>query len=270
MNENIDWLEKTKMVIKQAFPDDKMVANNIDKIIESIKSNKIAWEADEKSKKLGIDFLEEADRDAKSCKVLYSKKIYPHSVYHFQQAVEKAMKGYCLGLGILSIEEVKGHDTPYVLLKGIFEKTGFKEILQSSDLETKSLLDKAWEAKDDQEKRLGIAKMPYEQIIHELNAIGSDKQKIELIRGSLIRLAVTLKINQKTLPLEITTLAVMGSLYRLGAMSFPHEAFTRYPDDEKMVPRDYVPELGIVKAIPKMTDYLVTAIKELGQAFGAF
>lgn len=263
MNSNIDPLEQIKSIIKQAFPDDKILENNINGITEFIKAKKIAWKADEKSRKLSIDFLDEADRDIKSYRILYSKKIYSHAVYHFQQAVEKAMKGYCLGLGILSIEEVKGHDTPYVLLKGLFEKTGMKGMLQSSNVESKSLLDKAWEAKDNREKRLGIARMPFEQIIHELNDIDNDRQKIKLIRGLLIRLSADIKINSETLPLEITTLPAMASLYRLGSMSFPHEAFTRYPDDEKMIPTEYVPELGIVKAIPWMTNYLVTALKEL-------
>ena len=266
MNEKTDWFKKTKIAIKQAFPDDKIIADNIDNIGEFILAKKIAWQADEKAKKLCIDFLEEADRDVKSCKVLYSKKIYSHSVYHFQQAVEKAMKAYCLGLGILKIEEVTGHDTPYVLLKG-FEKTGLMVILKSSDIKTQSFLDKAWEPKSDLEKRLGIAKMPYEQIIHELDAIESDKRQIEQLIRSL--LTGFLKVNKKTPPLEITTLAAMGSLYRLGVMSFPHEAFTRYPDNERMAPRDYTRELGIVKAIPKMTGFLVNAIRDLTQAFRA-
>jgi len=263
MNSNIDPSEQTKTIIKQAFPGDKTLENTIDGIMEFIKAKKIAWKADEKSKKLSIDFLDEADRDIKSYRILYSKKIYSHAVYHFQQAVEKAMKGYCLGLGILSIEEIKGHDTPYVLLEGLFDKTGMKEMLQSSNVEATSLLDKAWKAKDNREKRLGIARMPFEQIIHELNNIDNDRQKIELICDSLIRLAADIEINSETPPLEFTTLPAMASLYRLGAMSFPHEAFTRYPDDEEMIPTKYDPKLGIVKAIPRMTKYLVTALKEL-------
>ncbi|MBA7620514.1 hypothetical protein ES703_27864 [subsurface metagenome] len=263
MDSNIDPLEQTKIIIKQAFPDDKTLENNIDGIMEFIWAGKIAWKAEEKSKKLSIDFLNEADRDIKSYRILYLKKIYPHAIYHFQQAVEKAMKGYCLGLGILSIEEIKGHDIPYVLLKGIFEKTGMKGMLQSSNVESKSLLDKVWEAKDDRAIRLKIARMPFEQIIHELNNIDNDRQKIEQICGSLIRLAVDIKINSETLPLEFTTLPAMASLYRLGSMSFPHEAFTRYPDDEKMIPTKYGPKLGIVKASPMMTNYLIKALKEL-------
>lgn len=262
MNSGIDPLEQLKAIIKQNFPDAKMLGDNIDQIMEFIKAKEIGWNSDAKSRKLSYDFLNEAERDIKSCKVLYSKKIYPHAVYHLQQAVEKAMKGYCLALGMLSIEEVKSHDTPYLLLKGLFEKTGMKEMLQGLSAESKSLLDKAWEAKDNREKRLETARMPFEQIIHELSNIDKDKQRIRQLLDSLISLAATIRPNSP-LPLEIMTLPVLASLYRLGVLSFPHEAFTRYPDDERMIPTDYVRELGVVKAIPKMTKYLTTALKEL-------
>lgn len=267
MNSGIDPLEQVKAIIKQNFPDAKMLGNNIDQIMEFIKAKKIGWNSDVKSRKLSYDFLNEAERDIKSYRVLYSKKIYPHAVYHFQQAVEKAMKGYCLALGILSIEEVKSHDTPYLLLKGLFEKTGMKEMLQSLSAESKSQLDKAWEAQDNWEKRLEIARMPFEQIIHELSNIDKDKQRIRQLLDSLIPLAAATRPNSP-LPLEITTLPVLASLYRLGAVSFPHEAFTRYPDDEKMIPTKYVRELGVVKAIPKMTKYLIIALKELRLELG--
>jgi len=136
-------------------------------------------------------------------------------------------------------------------------------VLQSSSAEVTYFLDKAWEAKDNREKRLGIARMPFEQIVNELNNIDNDRKTVEQLRGLLIQLAVSIKMESETLPLEITTLPVLSTLYRLGTMSFPHEAFTRYPDDEKMIPIEYVRELGIVKALPKMTKYLVIALKEL-------
>lgn len=263
MNSNIDPLEKLKATIKQAFPGDKILGDNIDQIMDFIKTEKIAWNGDARSRQLSYEFLNEAERDIKSYKVLYSKRIYSHAVYHFQQAVEKAMKGYCLALGMLSIREVKSHDTPYVLLKGLLGKTGLKDMLQSLSPDSRSLLDKAWDAQDDLGKRLNIARMPFEQIINELNSIDNDREKTKQIRDSLLPTLVALRVDSQALPLEITTLPVLASLYRLGAMSFPHEAFTRYPDDEKMTPIEYVRELGIVKAIPKMTKYLITALKEL-------
>jgi hypothetical protein len=81
------------------------------------------------------------------------------------------MKGYCLGLGILSIQEIRSHDTPYVLLKGLFEKTGMKSILESSDKDTKDRFDKAWDAIENPEKRLEIARLPFQQIMDNLRDI---------------------------------------------------------------------------------------------------
>jgi len=95
MNSNIDPLEQVKAIINQVFPNDKTLDNNAINVITSfVKGKKLVWQADEKSNKLSFEFLTEAERDIKSCKILYSKKIYSHAAYHFQQAVEKAMKGY--------------------------------------------------------------------------------------------------------------------------------------------------------------------------------
>jgi len=263
MTSNIDPLEQLKATLKHAFPGDKILGDNIDRIMDFVKNKKIAWNGDARSRQLSYDFLNEAERDIKSYKVLYSKKIYPHAVYHFQQAVEKAMKGYCLALGMLSIEEVRSHDTPYVLLKGLLEKTGLRDMLQGLNAESKSLLDKAWEAQHDLEKRLKIARMPIEEINFELNGIDNDREKTKQISDSLLPILLNLRVDSQPLPLEITTLPILASLYRLGAVSFPHEAFTRYPDEEKMTPIEYSRDLGIVKAIPTMTKYLLTALKEL-------
>jgi HEPN domain-containing protein len=262
MSGGIDPLERLKVIIKENFPDARMLGDNIDQIMAFIEARKIGWGGDAKPRKLSHDFLNEAERDVRSCRVLYSIKMYPHAVYHFQQAVEKAMKGYCLAVGMLSLEEVRSHDTPYLLLKGLFEKTGMKEMLKNLGPESKSVLDRAWEAQHNREKRLEIARMRFEQIIHELSELDKDKKRIKQLLDSLTSLAATVRPGSP-LPLEIMTLPVLASLYRLGAISFPHEAFTRYPDDEEMIPTEYVRELGVVKAIPKMTECLIIALKEL-------
>lgn len=261
MSKNIDPLEETKTIIKQAFLGDKTIAH-VDEIMEFIKANRIAWNADKSSRKLSIAFLDEADRDLKSCRALYQKKIYPHAVYHLQQAAEKAMKGYCLGLGILSIQEIRSHDTPYVLLKGLFEKTGMKTLPESLSEDAKDRLGKAWEAIEKPEKGLEIARMPFEQIMDSLDDIDDYKLKSEQIGVLLIQLAANVKGKSESLPSEIATISVMASLYILGSVSFPHEEFTRYPDGQ-MTPTEYAPKLGIVKAIPKMIDYLTPAVKDL-------
>jgi HEPN domain-containing protein len=261
MSKNIDPFEETKTIIKQAFPGDKTIAH-VDEIMEFIRARRITWNADEASRKLSIAFLDEADRDLKSCRALYSKKIYSHAVYHLQQAVEKAMKGYCLGLGILSIQEIRSHDTPYLLLKGLFEKTGMKTLLESLGEDAKDRLGKAWEAIEKPEKRLEIARMPFEQIINSLNDIDDYELKSQQIGVLLNELAANVKDRLGPLPLEITTISVMANLYILGSVSFPHEEFTRYPD-RQMTPTEYVPKLGIVKAISKMIDYLAPAVKDL-------
>ncbi|MDD4984212.1 MAG: HEPN domain-containing protein [Dehalococcoidales bacterium] len=261
MDKNIDPIEETKKIILANLPADKALGS-IDEITKFLKSKRINWAADTATKRLSIAFLDEAERDVKSCRTLHSKKIYSHSVYHLQQAVEKSMKGYCLGLGILSIQEIRSHDTPYVLLKGLFEKTGMKSILESSDKDTKDRFDKAWDAIENPEKRLEIARLPFQQIMDNLRDIDNYQSISKRIGILLSQLAVQVKGKSEPLPPEISTLSIMASLYILGTASFPHEEFTRYPD-RQMTPVDYVCDLGIVKAVTKMTDYLTRSIKEL-------
>lgn len=262
MNKNIDPFEEIDKIMRQAFPNDKTIMAHADKIIEYFKGHPIAWNVNEESRKLSIAFLDEADRDIKSCRVLHSKMIYSHAVYHLQQAVEKAMKGYCLGLGILSLQDIRGHDTPYVLLKGLLEKTGMKKLLESISEDAKDRLDKAWEAIEKPEKRLEIARMPFEQIVVALNDIHDYKLKSEQIIAQLIQLVANVKGKSESPSLEIATISVMVCLFILGSVSFPHEEFTRYPD-RQMTPTEYVPELGIVKAIPVMIDYLAPEVIDL-------
>jgi len=103
--------------IKQSFPDKKELVENLPGMLELAK--RVRLTEDRAARKLGLDFLYEAERDVKSCKVLYSKKLYPHATYHFQQAVEKATKGYMLGLGFYEIRELRelmSHFTPQLFL----------------------------------------------------------------------------------------------------------------------------------------------------------
>lgn len=261
MSKDIDPLEETKTLIRQAFSGDKAMAH-VDDIANFVKANYIVWNADESSKKLGIAFLDEADRDLKSCRALYQKKIYPHAVYHLQQSAEKAMKGYCLGLGILSIEEMRSHYTPYVLLKGLFEKTGMRTLLESLSEDAKDRLDRAWEAIYKPEKRLAIAKITFQEIIGHLHDIDKNEPAINELSDKLGQLLAGITPTEDPPPLFLQTLSILGRIHILGSISFPHEEFTRYPDRE-MTPPEYASDLGVVKGIPHMIRYLAPAISDL-------
>ena len=123
--------------IKQSFPDEKELLNNLLSMFELI--SKVRLTEDLAVHKLGFDFLAEAERDIASCNALYSKKLYPHAVYHFQQAVEKAAKGYLLGFNLLSVQELRTHDTPELFLDALFEKTGVESWLHRKSARTDDL-----------------------------------------------------------------------------------------------------------------------------------
>jgi len=65
-----------------------------------------------KTKKLATSFGEIALRDAEASRQLFGLRMYPESVYHFQQAVEKASKAYGLLAGVV-------HSTSYDLAKQV-------------------------------------------------------------------------------------------------------------------------------------------------------
>jgi HEPN domain-containing protein len=259
--DKIEPMEEIKNTLKQMFPG---IEAHIDRIAEFFKTNRIAFNADETSRKLGIAFLHEADRDITSCRALYSKKIYAHAVYHLQQAVEKAMKGYCIGLGMLSIGEVKAikHDTPYVLLEALFEKTGLRKLLEISSQDIKTQFDRANQSRKDPQERLKIARMPFDEIVNTLILIDLYGLLNGAMHLQMSQLAANVKAKSASPPPQTTALSIAISLYLLGTVSFPHEQFARYPG-EAMTPPEYVPELGVVKATDKILDYLLPAITDL-------
>lgn len=247
--------------IKEKFSDSKELVDNVNSIAQLIKGTGLTTDSD--ARKLAIDFLPEAERDIQSCKVLYSKRIYPHAVYHLQQAVEKAAKGYMLGFGFLNKAEIKTHDTPELFLKAVFEKTGIKawaERLDDKDLKT--LIDNAEQAIHDDDKRQEIALISPEAVCISLSKIDSYQNIGKQICQDLSEeVSSILGKNLPPSPL-LQSISAMATLFILATISFPHEAYTRYPD-RSVTPSDYVPSLGIVHEIPRMTKYLTKGVQDL-------
>ncbi|MCL0036427.1 HEPN domain-containing protein [Dehalococcoidia bacterium] len=103
---------------------------------------------DTATQRLSLCFLVEAERDIASCNALYSKKLYPHAVYHLQQAVEKATKGYMLGFNWLSAQELRkiGHDTPKLILDALFKETGIESwFKQGGDEVLETIINDMWQ-----------------------------------------------------------------------------------------------------------------------------
>lgn len=259
---NAVWGEIAPIMInnvRRSFPDDKELLDNLPGMFQFISKVRLTQET--AAQKLGFDFLVEAERDIASCRVLYARKLYPHSVYHFQQAVEKATKGYMLGFNFLSIQELKTHDTPELFLDALFEKTGIeswaKHLIDKS-LETK--LGKAREAISRPDKRQEIARTPYDTITADLSLIPAFTKKGKPIIESLFKqLSSIVGVEPPPILQAMTALVV---LFILAVVSFPHVEYTRYPDKE-IVPSDYEASFGIVRTIPRMIKCLEPEIRRL-------
>ena len=251
-------------IFSENFPNSKDVLDNLPGIMESVK--KVRLTDDRASRKLGLDFLDEAERDIQSCRALYSKKIYPHAAYHFQQAVEKATKAYVLGFGFLSRQEIKTHDTPKLFLRALFEKTGIKSLAdQLGDEHFRTLIGNAYAAIDDDEQRQAIARTSYENIRTHLTQINGYRVVAERVSGSFVQETSTIiGAELPPLPPLFQAMSAMVTLFVLAAISFPHVEYTRYPDRE-ITPPEYKISLGIVRAIPKMTKLLQAEIQQMSK-----
>jgi len=261
---NTVWSQIAPIIIdkiKQSFPDDKELLNNLLGIFELV--SKVRLTEDVAVQKLGFDFLVEAERDAASCKALYSKKLYPHAVYHFQQAVEKATKGYMLGFNLLSIQELRTHDTPELFMDALFEKTGIEswaKQLGDKGLETK--ISNARQAMSRPDKRQEIARTMYDNIMADLSLIPAHVNKGKAMSESLIEQVSPIVGMEFPPPPIFQAMSALVVLFILAAISFPHVEYTRYPDKE-IVPSDYEASLGIVRAIPRMIKCLKPEIQRL-------
>ena len=104
-----------KEILAKKLPIDAQMSNAISLLVDKLVEK--GWsDPDPETSSLGIQFLDEAMRDTESCRLLYSKKAYAHAIYHLQQSVEKAVKGYVLIEGFYHATcMVRGHAPPIAL-----------------------------------------------------------------------------------------------------------------------------------------------------------
>jgi len=246
--------------LKQIFPDEE--ERNFATIIELVKGVQLS--ADDATRELALNFLCEAERDLKSCKALRCKKIYPYAVYHLQQAVEKATKGYVLGFGLLGEKDIRAisHDTPMLFLKALVDKTGLRSWAnQPGNQGLKQRIDNAYQAVNEEAKRQEIVRTSRPSIKKQLSEIDRYRS-ISRQLCQYLRAKVT-PIVGVDLPLQsLQFMLTLPTLFILGVISFPHEEYTRYPD-RGITPSDYIASLGIVQSIPDMMKYLSREIREL-------
>jgi HEPN domain-containing protein len=250
--------------IKDRFPDNPELVDNFVGMFQIIQ--RIQLHDDRPSRELGLSFLTEAQRDLKVCEILHKKRMYPPAVYHLQQAVEKATKGYLLGLGFYRASEMKelfGHLTPQLFIKALFDKTGITSWAERLTDETiKGKISRAKETISEEEKRIAIAQVGHAEIERLLANI---KRYYDMSR--ILTTHVTMEIRKSVapefpIPFLWESVRPLICLLSLAIITFPHEAYTRYPDG-KMTPSDYNRDLGIVSTTKKIAKLLRSEIDEL-------
>lgn len=273
---------KAKEVLNKAIPPDKQLTDtqivNLEPIVELYTA--AISEASDKEKQLerislAEEFLKAGQTDISASFLLHQNGDYPNAVYHLQQAVEKITKAYGLAFAMINREDLYkgdkkkliGHVTPKVFL-GLFDKKiGVAAVELPKVLNLNMKTDLTDLKKLIKEKPLELANLNYEAIhtLVELNTklrVALDTPEIRGGCKNAVEVAGTLLIEDQQIQKNIEklkknsyvivelTLALM-SMYLWAMVTFPHFAYTRYPNDEMPI-KKYDSELGIVRALPEV------------------
>jgi len=215
-------------------------------------------------------YLSAGKPDIKAGMILYEAGEFALSVYHSQQAAEKAMKAFCLGLGALTFEQVSGtHRTPQLILTTIEQWPGSEMSTILSGIANKdyrrSVKAAAKLVNSDRRGQEQLAKLPLRSDKRELNIEVLFKLSDQLMAGNVFleqKEEEVKKVLAKCLPEHIDSIMnyslikygqTAGQCYTLGALTFTHESCTRYPGSW-LEPHDYTAQLGIVQAVPELMD----------------
>jgi len=255
-------------IFKHAFPNNTEIIDNWAIISEQLIKVKLVH--DSNTHKLGLDFLTEANRDIKSCETLNRKKLYPHATYHLQQAVEKLAKGYVLLEGFIKAQELREittHQSPQVFIEAFIKKVGMKAVAEKlSDRTLITKINNAESTISAEGKRIEIAMASYSDILKQLSAIDPyhemANQIDKVILGAMHNTNLDTLFTPSIIQTISKTIPSIATIFTLATITFPHEAYTRYPD-RKITPEDYTGNLGIVRAIPAILKYTKAEIKTL-------
>lgn len=229
------------------------------------------------------EFILIAEQDMKDAQLLYENKSFASSIYHLQQSVEKATKACGFSVFFLNKNDLKKvqHTTPkvfmsllnkYIILfieltksfnpnstnknlkeiEEIFYKTfnkGIKkDIAKFDENKIKTVLELSDVFKKSEKKISDFLKETIKEFIKE-SKDDEYKEKLKFFKSMI-------------LPKIIPYTYEFVNLYLLSIITYPHESYTRYPDQD-MTPKDYTSDLGIVVMFNEITNILNSSIKAL-------
>jgi HEPN domain-containing protein len=233
---------------------------------------------------LATGFLNCAKDDVEATKLLYEKRLFSLSVYHLQQAVEKTTKACALLLSIVSKEELIEikHKSPLTFIKFLKKSWAIKyiDLIKMLNPEIKTNVDDV--EKIINEKQDELARMSKTVIRSFLTSI--EKIRVILQTQMYPRIVIFLAFFDLLKPLlrertenfkksfdEIFRSGMVTSfisLYLLSVITYPHYAFTRYPDGG-IKPSDYYSgRLEIVECVNDILSEVEICINALEQDYG--
>lgn len=247
------------------------------------------------------EYLQHAEIDYKSAKLLYDNKIYPSMAFHIQQSVEKLAKAYALYLGVIKRNELRprrnrsgiGHESPvaFILIlkkKGAIDlillvfailglKRGTYESIKKDIEDFERFLEKRKELAKISKVEIQSLVLKGEEIVNKLRKIDPRKVRAE-IRS--VRLSFNADARRMGLPIDGTTqelfsipsnlnvikgifemLILFVKLYILAIITFPHSFYPRYPYEELPL-ADYKEGLGIVDYAGELLNTIEETIKK--------
>ena len=252
-----DYLPKSQKISKEKGI---MLVHEAKKLFFNLKNTKLL----EKDIILAKDFFCEGKKDLIRSKRSYSEQDFSDSIYHLQQATEKIMKSYGLAQGIFSKKDLRdiNHQTPKAFIKMVQEEKiqiylqSLKRMHPNLNIDM-SGLKKVVETKDKE-----LALLTIEQINVLLNLSKKiekalDKTNLDKTLKNILPDLAKAQGKKVTYPSFsiIKSSTIFIKMYLIAAITYPHEAFTRYPD-RGIKPSQYIEDLGIVKAAPQIFEIL--------------
>jgi len=211
--------------------------------------------------------------DLLASEILWDRKIYPLAVYLLQQSIEKITKGYFLGIGFITIEELYplkttkkqetiGHISPKAFLLALkkkevresvdilFRHSGIKQEEVGGPRDLEKLIKRPIKLARISEKEINYVLRNFKakhKIIKRVIGGRNLRFKINLYKTSILSRIHRIKISKKdkkTLKEGLNYLGVdtiknlelnflLLNMYLLSIITFPHFISTRYPKGKR-------------------------------------
>lgn len=240
--------------------------------------------------------IQYAEKDLESAELLFEKRLYPPSIFHLQQAIEKLAKAFALSLGLVEEKELYGkggigHISPRSFILILREKGAMDLVYLVYQVWGKGKrYEEMRKSVEDFEKLLQkkkeLARLSKEGILHLIkkkDGIIDVLSKIDVreFRSRIEKIRIGIKARDRyegpplgegilwhelgkkeTIEEILRKLMTFVDLYILTIITFPHSSFSRYPLKGGEVIR-YEEGLGIVDCAETLLSITKKTLEEV-------